>query len=226
MPKKFDTNPLDPDFPEKAKAAAQNGPEVEAYRAPAESYGAPPASPYSTAEFPVRPTAPPSVTEDETQRFSEAQFNAYAFQGGQVPAAYQQSPFAEANRATIEPGERKVAGIGLAEKWLIAIPYLPFWFGLVGGFLMLLFIPKEENRVRFHAAQGFAAQIAIAIISTILGIVGGVTDTNFGSGIFGVVTTIMMIIFAIKAFKGKPVHIEPIDDLTNWLEDKIGPIKS
>jgi len=72
MPKKFDTNPLDPDFPEKAKAAAENGPDVEAYRAPAGGFGAPPASPYSTAEFPVRPTAPPSVTEDETSRFSEA----------------------------------------------------------------------------------------------------------------------------------------------------------
>jgi uncharacterized membrane protein len=225
MPKKFDTNPLDPDFPEKAKAAAQYDPDVEAYRAPAGGFAATPSSPYSTAEFPVRPTAPPSVTEDETQRFSEAQFNAYAFQGGQVPATYQQSPFSEANRAAQPSGERKVAGVGLAEKWLIAIPYLPFWFGLVGGLLMLLFLPKEENRVRFHAAQGFAAQIAIAIISMILGVVGGVTDSNFGSAIFGAVTTVMMIIFAIKAFKGKPVHIEPIDDLTNWLEDKIGPIK-
>lgn len=218
MPKKFDTNPLDPDFPEKAVAATQDGPDVEAYRAPAAS----PGSPYSTAEFPVRPTAPPSVTEDETQRFTEAQFNAYAFQGGQVPTTYQQSPFAENKR----PGERKVAGVGIPEKWLIAIPYLPFWFGLVGGLLMLLFVPKEENRVRFHAAQGFAAQIAIAVISMILGIVGGITDSNFGSAIFGAVTTVMMIIFAIKAFKGKPVHIEPVDDLTNWLEDKIGPIKS
>ena len=218
MPKKFDTNPLDPDFPERAKAAAQAGPDVEAYRAPS----ARPSSPYSTAEFPVRPTAPPGVTEDETQRFSEAQFNAYAFQGGQVPAAYQQSPFADVKR----PGERKVAGIGIAEKWLIAIPYLPFWFGLVGGLLMLLFVPKTENRVRFHAAQGFAAQIAIAVISMILGVVGGITDSNFGSAIFGAVTTVLMIIFAIKAFKGKPVHIEPVDDLTNWLEDKIGPVKS
>jgi hypothetical protein len=39
------------------------------------------------------------------------------------------------------------------------------------------------------------------------------------------VTTIMLIAFAIKAWKGKPVHIETVDDLTNWLEEKIGPIK-
>jgi uncharacterized membrane protein len=217
MPKRFDTNPLDPDFPEKAKAAAQAGPDVEAYRAPA----TPPSSPYSTAEFPIRPTAPPSVTEDETQRFSEAQFNAYAFQGGQVPAAYQQSHMADMGSA----GERVVPKAGIAEKWLIGLPYLPFWFGMVAGVVLLLIMPKTENKVRFHAAQGFAAQIAIAIVSTILAVVGNITDSNFGGSIFWLITTVMMIIFAVKAWKGKPVHIEVIDDLTNWLEDKIGPIK-
>jgi uncharacterized membrane protein len=226
MPKKFDTNPLDPEFPEKAKAAAQTNPDVEAYRAPAESYGAPPASPYSTAEFPARPTAPPSVTEDETQRFSEAQFNAYAFQGGQVPAAYQAaqaSPFADMNRA----GERKESKTGIPEKWLIGIPYIPFTIGLIAGIILLLIIPKEENKVRFHAAQGLAAHVGILIVSTILGVVGNVTDVaSFGSGIFTVITTIMLIIFAIKAWSGKPVHIQAVDDLTNWLEEKIGPVKS
>jgi len=226
MPKRFDTNPLDPDFPEKAKAAAQNGPEVEAYRAPAENYGAPPASPYSTAEFPVRPTAPPSVTEDETQRFSEAQYNAYAFQGGQVPAAYQAaqaSPFADMNRA----GERKESKTGIPEKWLIGIPYIPFTIGLIAGIILLLIIPKEENKVRFHAAQGLAAHVGILIVTTILGVIGNVAEpAEWGSGIFTLVTTVMLVIFAIKAWSGKPVHIQAVDDLTNWLEEKIGPVKS
>ena len=226
MPKKFDTNPLDPDFPEKAKAAAQNGPDVEAYRAPAEGFGIPSSSPYSTAEFPVRPTAPPSVTEDETQRFNEAEYNAYAFQGGQVPAAYQAaqaSPFADMNRA----GERKESKTGIQEKWLIGIPYIPFTIGLIAGLILLLIIPKEENKVRFHAAQGLAAHVGILIVTTILGIVGNVTDlAGVGSTIFTIVTTVMLVIFAIKAWSGKPVHIQAIDDLTNWLEEKIGPIKS
>ena len=226
MPKKFDTNPLDPDFPEKAKAAIQDDPEVEAYRAPAGGFGATPSSPYSTAEFPVRPTAPPSVTEDETQRFSEAQYNSYAFQGGQVPAAYQAaqpSPFAEMNRA----GERKELKTGIQEKWLIGIPYIPFTIGLIAGLILLLIIPKEENKVRFHAAQGLAAHVGILIVTTILGIVGNVTDlAGVGSTIFTIVTTVMLVIFAIKAWSGKPVHIQAVDDLTNWLEEKIGPVKS
>jgi uncharacterized membrane protein len=215
MPKKFDTNPLDPEFPEKARAAAaaDTSPDVTAKTGPA-------STPNATAEFPASPNPPPSVTEDETRRFTEAQFNAYAFQGGQVPAAYKQSPFADMNRA----GERKVAKTGLSEKWVVGLPYIPFWIGLVAGLVLLLVIPKEENKVRFHAAQGFAAHIAIAIVSTILAVVGNATDSNFGGFIFSLASTIMLIIWAVKAFKGKPVHIEMIDDLTNWFEEKIGPV--
>lgn len=213
MPKKFDTNPLDPDFPEKAKAAAANTADQSSV------YTGPQRTPYSTSEFPTRP---PSVTEEETRRLDNAHFNAYAYQGGQTPALYQPAGLADMNRAS----DRKVAKTGIAEKWLIGLPYLPFWIGFVAGVILLLVIPKEENKVRFHAAQGFAAQVAIMIISAILGGVGKATDSNFGSVIFGAISTVMMIVFAIKAWKGKPVHIEIIDDLTNWFEEKIGPIKS
>jgi uncharacterized membrane protein len=222
MPKKFDTNPLDPEFPEKAKAAAHGGPDVEAYRAPAGGYSSPPSSPYGTAEFPARPTAPPSVTEDETQRFSEDQFQAYTFQGGQVPATYQPSPFADMNRA----GERKESKRGLPEKWLIGLPYIPFKIGLVAGLILLLVIPKEENKVRFHAAQGLAAHLGILIVWAILGVIANIAPlADVGSLIFTIVTTVMLLIFAFKAWSGKPVHIQAVDDLTNWLEEKIGPIK-
>ena len=213
MPKKFDTNPLDPEFPEKARAAAQGSPDVSAYEAP-------PPSPYATAELPQQPS---SITEDETQRFSEAQFNAYAFQGGQMPAVYQNSMMADMGRAS----ERKESKTGIPEKWLIGLPYVPFSIGLVAGLILLFIIPKEESKVRFHSAQGLAAHVAILIVTTILGVVGNVTDlAGVGSAIFTAVTTVMLIIFAIKAWRGKPVHIESIDDLTNWLEDKIGPMKT
>ena len=206
MPKKFDTNPLDPDFPEKAKAEA------------APRYDAPPSSPYSTSEF---PTTPPSITEEETRKFSEADFHAYSYQPTQPIAVYQTAAtLADMNRAS----ERKVAKTGLPERWLIGLPYIPFMIGLIAGLILLLIIPKEENKVRFHAAQGFAAHIAIAIVSAILGVVGDVTGIGFGGFIFWIASTVMMIIWAIKAFSGKPVHIELIDDLTNWFEEKIGPI--
>lgn len=214
MAKKFDTNPLDPSFPEKARAAANTAPAGSDYTAPQRS-------PYKTAEF---PSTPGSITEEETQRFNEAQFNAYAYQGGQVQAAYQAPALglADMNRA----GDRKVAKTGVPERWLIGLPYIPY-VGLFAGLIQLLVIPKEETKVRFHAAQGLAANVAVWIVSAILGAVGNVSDfADVGDVIFKVVTTVMLIVFAIKAWMGKPVHIESVDDLTNWLEEKIGPVKT
>jgi uncharacterized membrane protein len=208
MAKKYDTNPLDPEFPERARAQA-------------EASKTAPQTPFKTNEFPVSVPSS-SITEEETRRFSEADLNAYSFQGGAVPANYQPpGRFAEMNRSS----ERKVSKVGISEKWLIFLPYLPFSIGLVAGLVELLLIQKEESKVRFHAAQGLAAHVAILIISGILGVVGSITDSNFGGFLFGLITTIMLVVWAIKAWKGKPVHIEAVDDLTNWLEEKIGPIK-
>ena len=106
-------------------------------------------------------------------------------------------------------------------------PSAPLRWLRIAGLILLLIIPKEENKVRFHAAQGLAAHVGILIVTSILGIVGNVTDlAGVGSTIFTIVTTIMLVIFAIKAWSGKPVHIQAVDDLTNWLEEKIGPVKS
>jgi uncharacterized membrane protein len=208
MAKKFDTNPLDPEFPEKAKAAA------------ASSYEAPQKSRFSTSEF---PSSPASITEEETRRFSDSDFQAYSYAHAQPIGLRQPTDLADMNRAS----ERKVAKTGVPEKWLIGLPYLPFSIGLVAGLILLLLIPKEESKVRFHAAQGLAAHVGILIVTSILSIVGNVTDlAGVGSVIFTIVTTIMLIVFAIKAWTGKPVHIETVDDLTNWLEEKIGPIKT
>lgn len=206
MAKKYDTNPLDPSFPERAKARA----------AAADTA---PHTPFKTAEF---PSAPSSITEDETRRFSEADFRSYSFQGGNaVPAGYQAPRFSEMNEAS----SRKVAATGIPEKWLVGLPYIPFSIGLVAGLVELLVIPKEETKVRFHAAQGFAAHLVILIIGGVLSVIGNITDSNLGGLIFGVFATVMLIIFAVRAWSGKPVHIETIDDLTNWLEEKIGPVK-
>jgi len=200
--KKFDTNPLDPTFPEKIK-------EAETVVLPKNHS--------KTAEFP-----PPSDTEEQTRRLDEPNFNNYnsPYNGQNTPANYKTTNLADMNKSS----SRKVAKIGLPENILTALPYLPFWIGLIAGLLMLLFVPKSEAKVRFHAAQGLAAHIGILIVSAILSGVGHVTDlADVGKGIFTLVTTIMLIIFAIKAWRGKPIHIESVDDLTEWLEDKIKP---
>jgi uncharacterized membrane protein len=89
---------------------------------------------------------------------------------------------------------------------------------------MLFIVPKSETKIRFHAAQGLAAHIGILIVSAILSTVGNVTDlADMANWIFKLVTSIMLVIFTVKAWQGKPIHIESVDDLTNWLEEKIKP---
>ncbi len=117
---------------------------------------------------------------------------------------------------------RKVAKVGLPENIATALPYIPWYFGMVAGLLILLLVPKSEAKVRFHAAQGLAAHIGILIVTTILGVIGNIANiADVGNLIFQILTTVMLIIWAVKAWKGKPVHIESVDSLTNWLEEKI-----
>ena len=202
MPKRYDTNPLDPEFPNKVWEAQTETLPIE---------GA------ETQRF-----APPSVTEEQTRRFNEANFEAYQspYNGQNIPANFKTANLADMNQAS----SRNVSKVGMPEKWLIGLPYIPWYIGLVASLIILFIVPKSETKVRFHAAQGLAAHLAILIVSAILGGLGNVTDVaDVGNAIFQVVTTVMLIIFAVKAFKGKPVHIESVDDLTEWLEDKIKP---
>jgi uncharacterized membrane protein len=200
MPKKFDTNPLDPDFPAKVR-------EVETSVLPKNGY--------QTAEFPA------SVeTEEQTRRFNQANFDYYSapYVSQNVPANYNTTVLPQLDRAS----DRKVASIGLPEKFLLGLPYIPFWPGLIAGLVLLLVLPKSEQKVRFHAAQGLAAHLGIMIVGIILDALERATSLADIAGIiFTIVTTVMLIIFAVKAWQGKPVHIESVDDLTNWLEDKI-----
>lgn len=201
--KKFDTNPLDPSFPERVQKEAETV--------------VLPKTPFKTAEFP-----PPSVTEEQTRRFDAPEFGGYQspFNGQNVPANYQTSNLAGMNKSS----NRKVAKIGLPENVLTALPYIPWFVGLFAGILILLFLPKSEAKARFHAAQGLAAHIGILLITTILGVADNFAPfAGTANGIFQIVTMVMLIIFAVKAWQGKPVHIESVDDLTVWFEDKIQP---
>jgi uncharacterized membrane protein len=211
MPTKYDTNPLDPDFPEKIKAAA----EAEVVTQVLSETGA-------TETRQLANAAPTGTTEHETRRFFAADAAAYSqpYDGQFVPATYQPANLT----ATADATSRKIEPFGIPEHMVIAAPYIPWYIGMVAGALILFLVPKSETKVRFHAAQGLAAHVGILAVTTILGIVGNITEiADIGNLIFTLVTSIMLVAFAIKAWKGKPVHIESIDKLTNWLEDKISP---
>ena len=212
MANKYDTNPLDRDFPEKAKAAAASG-KGETNTLP--DMGG------ETRRFPEA-----VQTEEQTRRFADPEVAAYGnpyvspYNGQYVPSQYRPPGFANVNTSS----DRKVDSVGLPENMLIAAPYIPWYIGLVAGLLILFLVPKSETKVRFHAAQGLAAHIGILIVTTILAGIGNVAGVaSFGSFLFSLVTSIMLVVWAIKAWRGKPVHIESVDSLTNWLEEKISP---
>jgi uncharacterized membrane protein len=199
MPSKYDTNPLDPEFPEKTGATQVFG-----------NAGA------RTQHFP--PTAP---TEEQTQRLGQ-QFQQYQqpYSGQYSPQYYQSGQFAGVGQS----GYRKVAKIGLKENIVTALPYIPWYFGLVTGLIMLFILPRTETKARFHAAQGVAVHAGILAITTILSAIGNIAGpARAANVIFQIVMTIMLFVWTIKAFKGKPVHIETVDSLTNWLDEKIDP---
>lgn len=201
--KKFDTNPLDPTFPDRIREA--------------ETAALPKNDDYETREF-----APPSMTEEQTRRFGNQEFNDYnsPFNGQNIPVNFNPAKFGNVNNTN----SHKVSKIGLPENILTALPYIPFYVGLVAGIIILLLVPKSETKARFHAAQGLAAHIGIFMVTAILGIANNfVPFANSASRIFQLVTLIMLIVFAFKAFKGKPIHIEAVDGLTEWLEEKIKP---
>ncbi len=208
--KKFDTNPLDPGFPEQLKAQADEG-----------KTNALPFSKGDTTKF-----ADPADTEEQTRKFNDAEFGAFGSDFGQSQnQPYQPTPAYIAKTDTKR--SLNIGSISLPENILTALPYIPFSIvGVVAAIIELIFIPKTEPKVRYHAAQGLAAQIGIWVVLAGLGVLSFGSDlVGVASTVFSVVTTIMLIIFAVKAFQGKPIHIAAVQDLTDWLEERISPQK-
>ena len=201
MPKKYDTNPLDPEFPAKVAATVAQHDET-AYKLTAE-----------TQQFSGN-----VMTDEQTRKFEDAQFqSAYNPPNYQPPAVYHTTRLAE-----VQPIDRKVDKVGLPENVLVALPYLPFGIGFIAGLIELLIVPSSEPKVRFHAAQGFALHIGIFLISAILGVLDNFSGwISFGNFIFWVTMIILSIVWSVKAYKGEPIHIESVDELTNFLEEKI-----
>jgi uncharacterized membrane protein len=225
MATKYDTNPLDPEFPEKVKTAAAEGGETKVFRdgyagtSQVDMAAATEAQPTLILEAQPQYQQPqPQYRQPPFQQYQQPQFHQPSVPASPLVAA--QSDLAAINQAI----SRKVEKLGLPENLLIAAPYIPWYIGLVAGLVILFITPKTETKVRFHAAQGLAAHIGVIIVTTILAMIGRVTDiADAANVIFTLVTSIMLVVFAVKAYRGKPVHIESVENMTNWLEEKISP---
>lgn len=103
------------------------------------------------------------------------------------------------------------------------LPYAPFYIGVVVALLELFLVPRKEPRVRFHAAQGIALHIAILVVQTLFGVVGAITGSSVGRNLFGFAATVFLIISMVRVWKGKPHHIAPIAEPSQWFNEHIEP---
>jgi uncharacterized membrane protein len=205
---KYDTNPLDPGVAERAddewgaRRRVQPEPEVNepwGTESPTKRYDS--SIPVSYPSINVPPSYPPQVKEASA------------------------SPLLSADATAAPSSTRAVPGLGLPENLTLALPYAPFFIGAVAGVLELFLTPRSETRARFHAAQGLALHLAAMAIKLIFNIVESITGSSAGGKIFWIASTILFIIATIRAYKGESVHVAAVDDVTEWLGERIDPQK-
>jgi uncharacterized membrane protein len=214
---KYDTNPLDPDFVKNAEEAwdeGGSGPTTQPVKG-------------ATREVASQPEdARENVySEAPTRRYDKASLEA-SYPSVFVPPTYSPpAPYQAAQpvapQLTQKPGSRSVAGIGLPEKWAMALPYTPFYIGVVVSLLELFLVPRSEPKVRFHAAQGLALHVAILVLQTAFALVGAITGTSVGGSLFKVAAFVFLLISMIRVAKGKPHHISALSEPGQWFNDHI-----
>ncbi|HEY0099943.1 MAG TPA: hypothetical protein VGB76_13425 [Pyrinomonadaceae bacterium] len=237
---KYDTDPLDPDFVRQTEEIggasaretarttneqARLNPDADA---PTRRIDDPLSQPYPSIFVPPTQTQtpPPPTYQQPTYQ----------------PPTYQQPPYTQPiasntmrgagatggvppvpNRG--QPTSRPVTGINIPEKFALILPYVPFYIGIVGAVIELLLVPRSETRVRFHAAQGLALQLAILAIGFALRILGGLAGSGFGGTLFWLAANIFLIVSIIRVWKGETHYLTPLDDATSWLHERIEPRK-
>ena len=219
MAKKYDTNPLDGEVLRRAESALgkeQLSNETRAYRAtPSAFFEA------ETRQFQNLPTSAEQPTEP-TDNFNPSE----PYQSV-LTNPMSNAPVSQAVQYHIErPTSRKVSGLGIPENVAMILPYLPFTIGAIAAVIELLISARTETRVRFHAAQGLAMHLVWLLISVVLAFVSTFSDAaRIGSRIFSLAVTIFFIFSIWRVWQGKPHHIEALDDLTDFLNEKLKPRK-
>jgi uncharacterized membrane protein len=87
----------------------------------------------------------------------------------------------------------------------------------------LFLTSRREIRVRFHASQALSLHIAILILSTILGVVGAISGSDFGSILFRVASIVFLVISMLRVWRGEPHRIAPLAEPAQWFNEHIEP---
>jgi len=162
---------------------------------------------------------PPKAREPQYYEPPKINPNIYQPPPAPPPGVYRPPP----GPVAFKPGSNTVAGLNIPERWAKLLPYIPGYIGAIAAVVELLLVPRRETNTRFHAAQGLALQITILVVSGAFTFLTLISGSNFGAGVFRFAAFIFLIVSMIRAFKGKPHHIAPLDAPRKWLEEKIKP---
>jgi len=224
---KYDTDPLDPEFVRRTEEM-MNAATRDIARTPNEA-----ARSSEGADAPTRlmddtlKQSYPSVFAPPSHAYHAPAQPPMAGQPAAAPAA--QPPYAHvppgvaSPRDQFNPASRHVTGLNIPEKFATVLPYTPFYVGLIVALVELLLVPRREGRVRFHAAQGLALQLALVAVSFIFNILGTFADIGFGSLLVGLAGFIFLIYSMVRVWRGADHHLPPLDEATRWLNERIEP---
>lgn len=216
---KYDTNPLDPEVERQAEESWGGGTPTQQVKGATREVGRSPneqARQNTQSEAPTRRYDTPPLDASYPSVFVPPTYS---------PPAQQQQKQAHPQfqqQVTNPPTSRPVLGLGLPEKWSVLLAYAPY-VGLVASLVELFLVSRREVRVRFHAAQALSLHIAFLILSTIFNVIQSVSGSGFGAFLFGLASTIFLVISMVRVWRGEPHRIAPLAEPSQWFNDHIEP---
>jgi len=214
---KYDTNPLDPDVERKSSEEwGQPGPtQTQRVGGGTQQIG-------NQSESSRRNVYSEAPTKHFDSPTSEAPYPSVFIPPTYAPPSQQPINNVYQSPATPSPS-RPVAGLGISEKWVTTLAYAPFYVGLVVSLIELFLVPRKEVRVRFHASQGLALQIAFLIVHTFFGVISTITGSSLGEVLFKTAAFVFLIISMIRVCRGEPHRIAPLAEPAQWFNEHIEP---
>jgi uncharacterized membrane protein len=221
---KYDTNPLDPEVArgtEKVWGQTEEAPATGAVKGATTRVG----STNEDARQNVYSEAP-TRTFNSTPQGESSYPSVFVPPTYAPPAEVYQPPQGLYQQPSLQKAcSRNVEGLGLPEKWAVILPYAPLYIGVVASILELILVPRSEVRVRGHAAQALALQIALVVIDLLFSAIGSITGSSAGGSIFRFAAFIFLVISMIRVGKGATHRISPLKDPADWLNNRIDPRK-
>lgn len=212
MAKQYETNPLEEDVWRRAEQNFKNLPTNDGAEKPTQFFEAATRNFYDASTMPQPDAEPTNNLNAPYNSVFVAPTNGKNY-----------APISSAVQTMVAPPtSRKVLGLGLPENVAMILPYLPFHIGAIAAVIALLFASRAETRVRFHAAQGLALHLAAWIISAVLSVGAEITDVfAIADSFFWIAMMVFFIICCVRVYQGKPNHIEALDDVTDFLNEKL-----